>query len=142
VAFDRRPAGLRYLVHIQNTRGGDWWRHQFLAGHRGQKRVLPLLEPQPILRRCCCTTCRCCATAAAEGEILLRKDSVEGLVSDTNIFFRGGLEFEFFQILGERARFADGALDVGVRGIHRLMMDKKMSASTVDRAGPDQNGFC
>jgi hypothetical protein len=27
---------------------------------------------------------------------------------------------------------------LGGRGIHHLMLDKKMSASTVDQAGPDQ----
>jgi hypothetical protein len=78
----------------------------------------------PFLRRCCCATCQCCATADTEGEIL-SKDSIKGLVSGTNIVFLGGFEFKFFQIFSERACFADGAWDVGGRGIHCLMMDKK-----------------
>ena len=91
----------------------------------------------PFLRCCCRATCQCCATANAEGEIL-SKDSVKGLVSGTNIIFQGGFEFEFFHIFSERARCADGAWDVGGRGIHCLIMDKKMSASMVHRAGPNQ----
>jgi hypothetical protein len=53
------------------------------------------------------------------------KDSVEGLVSGTNIIFRGG--FEFVHIISEGARCAGGARVVGGRGMHRCCYWKKVS---------------
>jgi len=46
--------------------------------------------------------------------VILSKDRVEGLVSGTNIIFRGGFEFEFVHdVFSEGAHCADGARDVG-----------------------------
>ena len=72
----------------------------------------------PFLRRCCRATCRCCATTDVVG-VILSKDRVEGLVSGTNIIFLGGFEFKYVHdVFIEGAHCADGAGDVGGRGIH------------------------
>ena len=102
-------------------------------------------------RRRCRATRRCCATTDAEGVILTRtckesaeglvsiKDSVEGLVSGTNIIFRVG--FEFVHIISEGARCAGGARVVGGRGMHRCCWKKSEPRSSARYiADPDTMG--
>ena len=103
-------------------------------------------------QRRCRATCRCCATTDAEGVILTRtckesaeglvsiKDSVEGLVSGTNIIFRGG--FEFVHIISEGAQCAGSARVVGGRGMHRCCCWKKSEPRSSARyRRPRHDGF-
>jgi hypothetical protein len=88
-------------------------------------------------RRRCRATRRCCATTDTEGVILTRtckesteglvsiKESVDGLVSGTNIIFRVGVH-----IISEGAWCAGGARVVGGRGIHRCCWKKSEPRSS------------